>query len=210
MKIQTLPDFEQRLRRIIGSGDRVRPFVCEGSPLACRAFLVGANAATELNQPFWHFWTTGQGFDKDRWFEAYKHERANKPLKPGKTRRNPVSNTRKRLDWIVEEASPCRCLETNIYSVPTEELRDLRDSERATAVFDFLIDAIEPSILVFHGKDAKEHAEAHFSVTLRDDTWTDNLVRGRMVRAIAVSHFSRGWSEAAARELGQRIRIRCQ
>ena len=131
------------------------------------------------------------------------------PLRPGKTRRNLVSNTRKRLDWIVEEAKPCNCLETNVFSTPSEELGELAAEGRATAVFDFLLREVRPAVLVFHGNDAKKHAERHLGIQLTLNEWNEVAVDGRSVQAVAVQHFARGWSEVRARELGRTIRTFC-
>lgn len=204
-----LQQFETALRAMSADHPSARPFVCNGSPISCAVFLVGANAATDMREPFWPYWSTEQGFDKARWFEAYKRDRAEKPLKPGKSRRNAVSNTRKRLDWIAEEAAPFQCLETNVFSVPSEELRDLPGDKRGTEVFDFLLRAIRPEVLVVHGQDAEKHAEEHLGIELTPGEWTAAVAHGRSVAVIAVPHFSRGWSEDRARELGREIRRVC-
>ena len=187
---KTLQNFEEQLRDLIGAPTDLRPFVCDGSPLACRAFIVGFNPATAMSADFWQFWRSGYGFDKAAWFSAYKIDRRDRPLKLGKTRRNATSNTRRVIDLILEEANPIRCLETNIYSAPTEQATDLPSRKRITAPFDFLIAAIKPRVIITHGADAAEHIRSkHLSA-----------------RIISVSHFSRGWSKERARELGNQIK----
>ena len=119
--MQHLDDFEQELEALIGRPTNMRPFVCDGSPLKCRIFIVGFNPATTMKASFWDFWRSGYGFDKKAWFEAYKEERRSRPLKPGRKWRNPVSNTRRVIDWIAEAASPYDCLETNIHSLPSDD-----------------------------------------------------------------------------------------
>jgi hypothetical protein len=189
-KMADLEAFERELVALIGRPTDFRPFVCADSPLECSAFIVGFNPATTLTKDFWHFWRSGDGFDKAAWFEEYKRERNLRPIRPGKTRRNAISNTRRVIEWVIEEASPVRCLETNIYSVPTEQAADLSQKQRATAPFDFLLAKINPRVIVVHGVDAAGHIR---SKNLR-------------ARVVAVSHFSRGWSQAKARSLGQQIR----
>ena len=182
--------FEQDLAAIIGKPSGLRPFVCEGSPLKCEAFIVGLNPATEMSADFWSFWRPGVGFDKSAWFAAYLRDRQSRPLKPGKTRRCAVSNTRRVIDWVLDEAAPVRCLETNIYATPTEQATDLAIANRLTAPFDFLLKSVSPAIVVVHGKDAAVHLQ-----TMRIEAYV-----------ISVPHFSRGWSRSAARDLGQQIR----
>lgn len=182
--------FERDLAEIIGAPSELRPFVCDGSPLKCEAFIVGLNPATEMAADFWSFWRQGAGFDKSAWFAEYLRDRQSRPLKPGKTRRPAVSNTRRVIDWVLQEAAPIRCLETNIYATPTEQAIDLATASRLTAPFDFLLESVSPAIVVVHGKDATAH-----------------LQRMRIeARVISVPHFSRGWSRSAARDLGQQIR----
>lgn len=188
-----LDKFEQNLAALIGKPTDLRPFVCEGSPLTCRVFIVGFNPATEMSSDFWKFWRLGYGFDKAAWFSEYLKDRQSRPLKPGKTRRPAVSNTRSRIDWVIEEATPIRCLETNIYAAPTEQAVDLRALQRSTAPFDFLMDSVKPDVVVVHGKDAAMH------------------LQGKNISAqiIVVPHFARGWSQSSARTLGRQIKLAC-
>jgi hypothetical protein len=155
---------------------------------------VGFNPATPLAADFWTFWRSDHGFDRKDWFEEYKRERRARPLKPGKTRRSSVSNTRRVIDWVTEEASPVQCLETNIYSKPTEQASDLVSRQRATAPFDFLLATIKPRVIVTHGIDAAEHIRRKTS----------------SAHVLTVSHFSRGWSQTDARSLGQQIKRACE
>ena len=193
MSNQNLQKFETDLRAIIGQNDTLRPFVCEGSPLDCEVFIVGFNPATELSQPFWKFWRTEYGFDKTAWFESYKLDRQTKPLSHGKTRRANVSNTRRVIDWITEEARPTKCLETNLYALPTEQAKDLSTKNRVSGIFDFLLQTVRPKMVILHGKDAAQYLSKLPTST----------------KGIAVPHFSRGWSERNAKELGRHIHASC-
>lgn len=188
-----LDKFEEDLAILIGNPTDLRPFVCEGSPPNCKAFIVGFNPATAMSADFWSFWRPGYGLDKSAWFAEYLKDRQNRPLKPGKTRRPAVSNTRRVIDWILQEASPINCLETNIYAAPTEQAADLALARRMTAPVDFLIDSVKPDVVIVHGKDAAMHLHS----------------KGISAHVTAVPHFSRGWSQSDARALGQRIRREC-
>ncbi|MBV7547277.1 hypothetical protein KW849_13360 [Pseudomonas sp. PDM26] len=187
--LPSLAEFEQRLEAIIGRPSDQRPFVCDGSPLGCRVFIVGLNPASASERDFWEFWDCETGFNKRAWFESYLAERAKRPLKPGKTRRNPISNTRRFLDWVISSAADTRILETNIYASPTEDAKDLTGSMRRSRAFDFLVETLKPRLVVAHGNDAVDHMRAKYPE----------------VQTIAVKHFSRGWSQQAARDLGLSI-----
>ena len=54
-----LSDFSRGMASLIGKPTDLRPFVCEGSPLGCEAFLVGFNPASEMSIDFWDFWSDG-------------------------------------------------------------------------------------------------------------------------------------------------------
>lgn len=188
--MQNLVAFQQELAVLIGTPTELRPFICDGSPLECEVFIVGFNPATSMSVDFWQFWRRCEGFDKESWFEAYKKDRQVRPLKPGKTRRNSVSPSRRVMDWVLEGATPYKCLETNIYSTSTEQAVDLASERRITAPFDFLLASIKPRLIVAHGVDAVEHLRK-----MNIDA-----------KVVSVSHFSRGWSREAALELGLKIK----
>jgi len=176
--MSTLPAFAIELESLAGRPTNLRPFVCSGSPLECSVFIFGFNPATEMGSDFWDYWRPEHGFDKAAWFESYQNERLSRRLKPGKTRRSRVSNTRRVIEWIIEAASPVRCLETNIYPAATAQAIELTDDHRRTDVFSFLLTAIRPKIVVAHGKDAEIAICRH-------------CVDGATL-VIAKTHFSRG------------------
>jgi hypothetical protein len=192
-RIENLDVFEARLIDLVGQPTSLRPFVCSGSPLACEAFVVGFNPATTMTQDFWQFWRHGAGFDKAAWLDAYKSERARQPLRAGRTRRMAVSNTRRVLEHVIGAAAPVFCLETNIYSLASTDKAGLANQDRDSDVFHFLLNAIQPKVIVAHGKDAVASL-SRLSLS---------------AEVIPERHFSRGWSKASALSLGDRIRSAC-
>ena len=193
MDTSGLCEFSRDLASLIGKPTDLRPFVCEGSPLACDAFIVGINPASPMSADFWDFWSDRYGFDKSVWFEKYKEERRNRPLEPGKTRRNEVSKTRRIIDVIVENARPVRCLETNLYAKATEKGVDLEEQDRVTAPFDFLLHEVAPKLVIAHGREAEDYLQGQdIPCELK-----------------CVKHF-RSWSLQDARDLGVFIRGYCE
>lgn len=185
-----LSTLERDLASLIGRPTDLRPFVCHGSPLDCEVFIVGLNPASPMRDDFWNFWCPGFGFDKPRWLEAYKAERSSRPLKPGRTRRNVISNSRRVIEWINAALGEVKSLETNVYSTPTEDICDLEQRLRITAPFDFLVDRIKPRVVIVHGNEAIAHVrqkQPHFEI-------------------VEVNHFSRGWCAKSATDLGHRVR----
>lgn len=184
-----LDEFERELRSLVGDPTNTRPFICEGSPLACKIFLVGFNPATALDAGFWSFWRPGYGFDKQSWFKTYLAERAAKPLKPGKSFRPAISPTRRNIQAFVDGAAPVHVLETNIFAMPSETAPELALRDRQSAPFKWLVERIKPLVIVAHGSDAV--------------TAVQGLgYRGKLV---PLTHLSRGWSVANAAAKGGEI-----
>jgi len=183
-----LESFASGLAALIGKPSSLRPFVCDGSPLHCRVFIVGHNPATPSVRDFWTDWGS-DGFDKATWMKSYLEERANSPLKPGKTFRPKISPSRRVIDQVVAAAG-IPILETNIFAGPSPDMSSLR--ERDIAPFLYLVDTLKPDLLVTHGNEAEE-AVSRLSPP------------GEI---ISVSHFSRGWSGERAAELGRSLRSR--
>lgn len=192
-----LATFGSRLEDVIGRPARVRPFVCDGSPMDCRTFLVGANPATELRSDFWDFWDPNRGFRKADWARHYTAERVSR----GKSA---VTPTRRVLDRITSRAG-VPCLETNVFSTPTASLGELAAADRLTDPFDFLLVALRPRLIVSYGANAREHVEARLSASLQRGTFTPVDAPWGRVEIRAEPHFSRGYSYAAADDLAAEI-----
>jgi len=188
--MMSLDAFKAGLTEHMRGQSALRPFVCDGSPLECRAFIVGFNPATESTADFWRFWQDDRGFDKQAWLTHYKEERQRRPLKPGQQRRLALSPSRRVIEWIIHEAHPVAVLETNIHALATATQAGLAKAHQQTDTFDFLMKSIAPAVIVTHGNKARDYV----------------VGKGYRDKVIDVPHFSRGWSEVAARELGQRIR----
>lgn len=202
-----LYEFEAQLNNKLISIENPRPFVCDGNPLESRIFIVGFNAATEMKAQFWDFWSVETGFNKEKWFDAYVQERALKPLKPGKTRRNKVSNTRQRIEWILSEITDFKCLETNLYMTATTEAKELNKNLMDASVFNFLLESIKPKFLLIHGADAKTHMELLTNIELKLGEFNTASINGARVIIYPVSHLSRGWSKQKCFDLGKALQI---
>lgn len=154
--------------------------------MKCRIFIVGHNPATPSDRDLWSDWGP-HGFDKAKWMRAYLEERANRPLKPGKTFRPKVSPSRRVIDQVIAAAG-VPILETNIFAGPSPDMQSLR--KRDIAPFLYLVETLKPAFLVTHGKAAEE---AVIQLSFAGEV-------------ISVPHFSRGWSGEKAAELGRRLR----
>ncbi len=190
-----LRPFREGLEASIRADRAVRPFVCDGSPLQCRAFIVGINAASDVF--FWRFWDDETGFDKKRWYDCYRAQRAGVDKKP-------ASPTRQRIERIVCAAAPVSILETNLYSVATAKARDLKENDKRTDVIEFLLCEVSPRILLLHGKAVKEHFERLCGHTLTP-CFSSATIYGRPVKIAAVRQLAYVSYEGASK-LGETIR----
>jgi hypothetical protein len=115
-----------------------RPFVCTGSPLSCRSFIVGLNAATRLHNPFTSYWSDQEGFDREAFDRDYATARSRKG------NRRPIEAISRQLN---------DCLETNLYAIPTKKARDLTAKDRASPIIEYLIQTIRPKLVfVYSGE----------------------------------------------------------
>ncbi|WP_051254381.1 hypothetical protein [Arenibacter latericius] len=201
-----LIEFENNLREKLKNYDKPRPLICEGNPLECRIFIVGINAATEMNNDFWSFWSTENGFNKAEWFESYILERKLKPLKPNKTRRNKLSNTRQRIEWIIESTKPLKILETNLFVKATPTADELKSEDRESSVFEYLLETIKPKILFIHGNEVIEYFENLYDIKITKDKIENFNILGLETNILAMNHLSRGWSKQKSIELGELLR----
>lgn len=116
----------------------VRPFVCTGSPLKCRSFIVGLNAATPLDSPFSSYWSDSAGFDRGKFDHNYDEKR-------------PRRGNRPRIEAIAEQIKPC--LETNLYAVPTKKAGQLSEDDRSNPIISYLFQAIRPEVVFVHSNE---------------------------------------------------------
>jgi hypothetical protein len=115
-----------------------RPFVCTGSPLQCRSFIVGLNAATRLREPFWAYWSDETGFDRAKFDSDYSQERRRKGNRPV-------------IEAIGKEIGPC--LETNLYAMPTRKAKELTAADREKPIIEYLFRSIKPALVFVHSNE---------------------------------------------------------
>ncbi len=118
-----------------------RPFVCEGSPLKCRSFIVGLNAATCLTSSFSCYWSDKDGFDRQKFDHDYNAQRVRRGNRP-------------RIEAIAKQMAPC--LETNLYAVPTSKANELTPADRLNPVICYLFQTIRPERVFVHSNEPIE------------------------------------------------------
>lgn len=184
-----LAQFGAMLRAIADPSESFRPFVCDGDPRRCKAFVVGLNPAYDV--PFWDFWSDATGLDADGWRIAYRASR----LRRGKPE---VSATRRRLGLIAEAAAPVAILEANLYATVAPRIPDSR-------AFELLFAAAQPTAILVHGRDVQLAVERLYGVGLTERFTPRAFRHAGTANAAAVDHLSRV-SDDDARMLGRAIR----
>lgn len=198
MSSSRLIALESRLKEMLLPGEASRPFLCDGSPLDCSVAIIGINPATTT--PFWPYWRSGIGFEKQRWLSAYHAAQGNK--------RN---QTRPRIELLVSQLQPLRCLELNLWPYSSRSEAVLAPHLRNTEVFNYLLSLVQPKLLfVFGNTPIKALATALGIASLPKNQFTSCVYQGNTLQVFATSHLSRGWSMQRVTELGQQLKARVQ
>lgn len=186
--------FDRKLKELTRHDPEARPFLCEGSPFGCDIFLVGINPATTTS--FWDYWSPQDGCDKESWITSYLE------------RHGKFSPTRKRIELFFEYSNPLRVLETNIFPFPSVRENELKATYRDTALFDYLIETIQPKIILAHGASAIKHLSKLYGKELEKGIFTTVSHQGTTVDVRVENHFSYQWSFNAIKDLAVEIRNR--
>ncbi len=203
-KIISFLDFEKQLKEKLKNFENPRPFICNGNLLECEVFIVGINAATEMEKSFWNFWVSEKGFQKEKWFENYIKERQSKPLAPGKTRRNKISSTRQRIELIVNSAKSVKILETNLFSKATPKASDLKNKEKDTSIFEFLLKSIQPKFILIHGSETLNYLKKLYKIEIEKNKLETCEILGIKTTILAKPHLSK-WRKIDAEKMGKKI-----
>lgn len=187
---------DNEISRLIPIDEPSRPFLCSGFPVGCEVATVGINPATDT--PFWPYWNSESGFDKHAWIEAYKKRHGR--LKP----------TRDRLEIFCAAVAPVRCIELNLYNHASRSEISLAKSHRSTEVFEFMLAAVKPKVLLVYGNTPIRHLSRLLGVTPEKGCFTETKCFGHAVVVFASKrHFAYVSREYAAK-VGERVRKRIQ
>ena len=167
-------------------------FLCDGSPLTCRIFLVGINPAREIEESFWDFWDDSRGFRRVEFIRKLKE------LPGGLTR------TRKYIEIVAAAARPREILETNIYPYAKPRAGDLTAEQKRTDAFDYLLHTIKPRVILAHGDEAKQFFRKH-SITLVENEMNSINFDGLRIKLLPRKHLSYQTSYKEALKIGQAL-----
>ena len=189
-----LIEFHHKLKEFTNLSPYARPFLCEGTPFGSDIFLVGINPATSTN--FWDHWPIETGCDKKGWIDDYLEYH------------NKFSPTRKRIEIFFENTRPLKILETNIFPFPSNRESDLNSIYRDTRLFDYLVETIQPKLILGHGLSTIKHLSKIFGITLHKGVFTETFMNKRKIEIRVENHFSYQWSENAIKSLANDVRNR--
>ncbi|UUZ73387.1 hypothetical protein LP415_09095 [Polaromonas sp. P1(28)-8] len=189
---------ESGIRERLRPDRAARPFLCSGSPYGCEVAIVGINPGT--NTPFWEHWSSETGFSKATWLAEYKADA-----------RNAKNQTRPRIEILVEELTPIRVIELNLYPYVTKTERELTATDRDANVFSYLLDEFSPGFLFAFGRKPAEALAQYLGIPAFERGQVSSVLwRGRRIQVLVESHLSRGWSYERVRELARCIRTGLQ
>ncbi len=189
-----LREFRSQLQKIEKRlpGRSSWPFLCHGSPLTCRIFIVGTNPARKVEKRFWSFWTDSRGFRKAEFIQELKK------LDGGWTL------TRKYIEIFTAAAGTKDTLETNIYPYATKKARDLTAEQKRTDIFEYLLHTIEPRIVLAHGNPAKKFFSER-GITLVEDRLKSINLDGLRIKLLPRKHLPYHTSYEEARKIGRKL-----
>jgi hypothetical protein len=191
-----LDEIERKLRALLRPEHPSRPFLCAGSPIGCQLAIVGINPATDI--PLWPFWNTESGCNKEGWLAAFRRDP-----------KNARKQTRPRIELLLAEIAPVRCLELNIYPYISPDEAALPDELRDLSVFNYLLSTVKPRLLFVFGKTPRKELKNLLEVqSLANGIYTSCTYEGTSFEVYADSHLSRGWSEDRVRAVGRSLRNR--
>jgi hypothetical protein len=180
-----LEGFGARLKSLLQNKDKhSHPFMCDGSPIGRKVFVVGHNPATRLSEPFSSYWSDEVGCNKLKFLEDYKRQR------------NRLKGVRRRIEQIAALIGQENILDTNIYTQVSTTEALLKDRHKTTDVFEFLLSELRPRVLLAHGKPSKSFFEKRCNLgSDRNTALWDNiefkLVRSRHLSRISNVEFDR-------------------
>ena len=168
------------------------PFLCRGSPLKCRIFIVGTNPGAKVEKPFWSFWTDSRGFKRAEFIRELTQ------LDGG------LKQTRKTVENLVDAAGQKVTLDTNVYSFWSPRAKYLTAEEKKTDVFEYLLHSIRPRIVLAHGDEAKQFFRKR-GITLMGDRVRPINLDGLKIELLSRRHLSYQTSFAEARKIGRAL-----
>ncbi len=171
-----MAEFSSALRALVADAPEMRPFLCTGNPLTCNVAVVGINPAATT--PFWPFWIEDIGLDRASWISEYR------ALHNGN-----LSRSRAALERFVPQVNS-RVIELNAHAKQSKRLSDLKGEHRTTGVLEFMLRAVQPSIILCAGTSA---LKAVRSLSL---PWVPTMVEAR--------HFIY-WGREYERELAETV-----
>lgn len=189
-----LSEFRSQLQKIEKRlpGRTSWPFLCRGSPLTCRIFIVGTNPARQVEKQFWDFWTDPRGFRKTEFVRELEE------LTGGLTR------TREYIEIVTAAAGINDTLETNIYPYATPSAGALTAEQKRTDIFEYLLHTIDPRIVLAHGKPAKKFFSER-GITLVEDRLKSINLDGSRIKLLPRKHLSFQTSHEEARKIGRKL-----
>ena len=174
-----------------------RPFVCDGSPYECEAFLVGINPAYSFERSFWKYWDDDRGFNLKSWLEDFQKSRRRREGKSSLTR------TRYMIEKLREELKDRQIslLDLNLYLKPTPRANFLTASDKNTDVFRFLVNEIKPRLIYLHGNQPRMIFEENLGIKIEKN----KFVYHDAFNLFATNHLSYQISRESMTEVAHKL-----
>lgn len=195
MTAMSLTQFRKQLTKKleeVGLADeKLRPFVCTGSPLACDIMMVGYNPSRDMGLDTFdaRIWNDKTGFDREHFVELYDF--AGHQQGENRWSRNHIFQQN-----LIDELPDYAVLETYLYSMITPKKSLVPPQHRHTEIFDWLVKVIQPKLIVTQNSEVSRYFERVTNKTLKRNEFNAVMYQGQPCVILPISHLSKKWTFA--------------
>lgn len=189
-----------KLKQVELAEDNVRPFVCSGSPLACDIMMVGFNPSRNVDVGLFdpRIWHDKTGFDREQFVELY--DLAGYQQGEAKWSRNHIFQQN-----LIDELPTYPVLETYLHSSITPKKAMLSDTQRSTEVFDWLVQTVQPKLIVTQNSNVSKYFERMTGQILERNAFNTVNYRDHLCIILPISHLSKKWTFSEVANLRESI-----
>lgn len=156
--VMSLVEFRNQLTKKLASvglaEEKVRPFVCTGSPLSCDIMMVGYNPSRDMELATFdaRIWDDNTGFDREHFVELYDF--AGHQQGENRWSRNHIFQQN-----LIDELPDYAVLETYLYSMITPKKSLVPTLHRNTEIFDWLVKVVQPKLIITQNSEVRRYFE---------------------------------------------------
>lgn len=200
----SLVEFRNQLTKKLASvglaEEKVRPFVCTGSPLSCDIMMVGYNPSRDMELATFdaRIWDDNTGFHREHFVELYDF--AGHQQGENRWIRNHIFQQN-----LIDELPDYAVLETYLYSMITPKKSLVPTLHRNTEIFDWLVKVVQPKLIITQNSEVRRHFERVTTKTLKRNEFNAVMYQAQPCVILPISHLSKKWTFAEIAALRESV-----